>query len=190
MGTGFDKAESIVRRGRRDGGEAGAPVGYNGPQPFTLRGDEEAPWLKVPPFPTKLFRDYAVRDIAVADGTVAFEPIGVKWYRSLTLYLKGVAGADADTQEVVLGLEVLADTDEWFPAAVIDSTLTVVSPEASRDVYQATLVFPLGSVAGVESRVAIPYDIGFYETVRFTAAVQQAQGVAPANINLGYRLSQ
>lgn len=177
MSVGNDKANSIISRGRRESGSGGNTMGYNGPDARSVRGDHEAPHLKVPPFPTPLFRDYF--DGVLSDTETVLEPIAVAAYRSLVLYVIFTPGEEE--QSLRIRLEAEAENNAWFPTAVIDGTLDLSdAPIARRNLYLSELVL----TADAEVRVAIPYEVGFYETVRFVV-----DGEVEAAVNLAYRLS-
>jgi hypothetical protein len=185
MSRGDDRAASVIRRGRKTDGASPSVMGYTAPEPRTVQGDADAPWLKTPPFPTEMFADYFENTLEVTDD-LALDPIGVTQWRSLVLYVEGTAGAEVAGAVLEIMMEIEERPDQWYPAVVIDGTLAPAAPIADRLIYQSQLQLELGSVA---RRVAIPYDVSFYKTVRFRIDLEQETGENGALVRLGYRLS-
>lgn len=189
MSDGFDREAKIVKRGRKDGASGARAMGYESPDAETVKGDEQAPFLKNPPFPSDLFRNYL--SLAAGEpipGTGDLTPIGIEQRRGLLLFVEFITPDDAVDQELLIRLDALRGAEEWFPTAVIDSTLVIPAPpvSAQRDVYASILRIPFTAVS-TTIRMCIPYDVSFYETVRFHLE-RTGAGTAPA-INLGYRIN-
>jgi hypothetical protein len=189
MSDGFDREAKIVRRGRKDGPSEARIMGYESPEAETVKGDDEAPYHKNPPFPSDLFRNYlALLETEAIPGDGDLTAIGVEQRRGLLLFVEFTTPGDAVDQELLIRLDALRGAEEWFPTAVIDSTLVIPAPpiSATRDVYASIIRIPFPGV-GITIRMCIPYDVSFYETVRFHIE-RTGEGIDPA-INLGYRLN-
>jgi len=163
-----DTRRRELQQGRKDARAGGEPMAYGDAAGVTreVQGDQDAPFLRAPPFPTSV-ANYMVETLSAAfvDGN----PFELGKQRDLLLYVSYTAAGDAGVPVLVLVLETLGRDDVFYPAAVVDITLTPITGiVGARTLYASELRFP-GIAPGELARVAVPYDVGAYHTIRFRA---------------------
>lgn len=138
-GTTADQLDRLFKPGA---GSAGNLEGYRGddghPQP--LRGDAEAPHVKVPPFatvPTLWVKDLEV-PLAPDEDYLVTPAIECFQQRLLQIYfdLEIVSGGD-ETAMLSLIPEGSAG-DDFYVVGVVDLTVTAINPDSTRFPYGTT----------------------------------------------------
>lgn len=199
-----------LAQGRRHDSIGNAPVlGYldEGDVPRAVGGDEEAPWLKTPPFPSNVVAWFTgvtggqaltpqVPDLPLGN-YVFTAPIDVEQRRVLNVWIDFTAQGDDVTSGLSLVPQVFNDMvspeGEFWNTVVIDPSLSVLDLSAtvlalpgvgSRVFRPAELRSALLAPAG-RWRVVIPFDVTPWSRFRLAAGVYGAVGAA-GDLKLGY----
>ncbi len=148
--------------------------GYVGPggEALPVKGDEDGPMQRVPPFPTQPARIFD-GVLPSGENTVATESIEVSKQRALSVWLEYTAGEDESGSSLLLIAEALrTDTeDDWYPIAVVNANITAATlPDLTgaglRTFYQTALVTPEFS-NGEVFKTVLQFDVGPYQKFRF-----------------------
>lgn len=166
-----DDQRSNEKRGRKDSRRGAAVVGYVDPggRPLGLTGDEQAPDIHVPPFPTPLERliEDVVPLLSSQQSYTFSEEVDVEWERQVTLFVRFVSQNGGTSIAIVP--EVFDErANEWFPLAVIGATITNVGDPVGGG-SQVLSAWQLASQvigAGATFRVAVSFDVAQYRKFR------------------------
>ena len=186
----------------RDGSEGGDTMAYHdeGAIPLAVRGDQDGPWIKGPPFTTDRDELYSNATIPLASAGYVFTPaISVRDWRVLTLFITYIVGAGDDNDQLSLIPEFSMDDDGdlFYPIGVVEAAVTQVNlapavipfepPFGSRTFYPTELRTPQ-MAAGDDLHVSLTFDVGAYNRYRFGLASLLAEGDG-GNLVLSYSLS-
>lgn len=195
-----------IQQGRNSGDgstESVDGMSYQGPAgiPQSVQGDNEAPWVKSPPFPASVQSWFS----AVTGGTpdlpldnyVFTSPIDVEQRRVLSVWLDFTAAAPLTTSGLSIVPQVFNDSSgeggEFWNTVVIDPTLSAIDLSAtvlampgvgSRMFRPAELRSPLLPFSA-RWQVSIPFDVTPWGKFRLAVGVYGAAGAA-GDLHLGY----
>ena len=184
---GQNQADAEIALLRKDSDAGGTPSAYDRQGvAVEVKGDDEAPHHKNPPFPTN--RDVVLEApaLSVTDYVVG-QLIDVEGVHILTLWIDYTAGEDG----AVLSLIPEArDTpiEDFVPIGVLDALITPqVIPISgspllfgSRTFYPSELRSAPLVTTGDRLRMPMAFDVGPYKQVRFSAADVSGAGVGGA----------
>jgi len=173
-----------------------------GGQPQAVPGDEDAPFVKSPPFPESPV--VWVPPTALAATYTISSPVDVEDWRLLKVYIEMLWPANSNSQIAMLpetlGPQQLGATSlsqqEWYSAGVVDPTITYLQPNGfgnnygARTFSQSMLVSPV-LAAGAATRAArftLVFDVSDATQFRLQLA-QLTQGQASATFALAYQRS-
>jgi hypothetical protein len=175
--------------------EPGQKVGYVGAggEPLPVKGDEDGPMYRTPPFPTLpelLFDDV----LPSAEATTPTQAIEVSKQRALSLWLEYVpAQPEGGNSQLLLIAEALrADTeDAWYPVAVVNATITPdVLPDlpgaGTRVMYQTALLSPGFAGDGEVFRTVLQFDVGPYQKFRFRVGEMSEASLSTAKLHYSF----
>jgi hypothetical protein len=143
-----------------------------------VQGDEEAPWVKVPPFTESPPEPYITSEqLPSSNAYVVLPEIDVSDSRLLTLYVDYTAASAGNDGQLSIIPQASRDDsgDSFFSIPVIDPTLTLVSctgftPQiGSRNVYPAELRTE-ALADTVQLVLPLPFDVAPYSRFRFLMA--------------------
>ncbi len=205
------------RNKNRDG--AGMLIAYedaNGAN-RDIQGDAEAPWVKNPPFtedPQKWLAPTLLPSVAVASTPyITLQPINVKQYRALAVYLTYLipeaAGPPAGIGQLSLVPEMLAidpnlGQAQWYTMSLVDLAFSVVSgalnPPFDNLVFASSNFFPqelrwpdtaVGPVtADLTLRTRLFFDVTNAEAFRLSAIELNASSPNENTLSVAYSRSQ
>lgn len=214
MGRERGNSEELRRaleRGRAPSAGEVSQQGYADPAgvPRAVGGDDDAPWLKTPPFPSDVTRWFSANntdDAAFDDDYVLTEPLDVTNWRLFTLWIDFRPTTQAAGVSGLLSLVPLAarqlnkvnpPATEFYPIGVVDPTLTVLDLSAtifglsvfgSRTFSPAELRTPAVPVAEV-LQATLVFDVSQYVALRFGVGAVLDQDV-DATVALGYSYAE
>jgi hypothetical protein len=173
-----------LRVDRRTG--RGQPFAYLGEseEDTEVQGDDEAPWLKNPPFVTETTIEYQ-HGVELGDEFQDLPAIEVRQERTLLLWFMYMPAVTARLRIV---LEAQRQDGTFVPTAVVDATLNPLAGlSAARDVFASEIRTPfLGG--GSINMLCVPFDVSPYRVVRFRVAEELQEegdnGVADFEIDL------
>lgn len=172
---GENRAAEEIALLRRDADDGGTAMGYDRQgSVIEVKGDDDAPFGKQPPFPTD--RNLLLESAELpTDAYVNGAEIDVEAVHILTVWIDFTAA----TQEAVLSLLPMArDSPEraFVPIAVLDSTLVaeILSPIAvplGRRIFYATEIHsaPLPGI-GDQLLTVMSFDVGAFKQFRLSAS--------------------
>lgn len=175
MTQGDNRAEFELRRLRKDGpNNAGAPAGYSSKGGAReVQGDDDAPFQKLPPFPTD--RQLLLVDPALPVGAYgASEEFDIEAVRLLTLWVDYTSAEDGSILSIVPEVRNADGGEPWTPIGAIDAVLTTVVLPTLSGSYGSRIMQPAEfrspTVAnGQRHRLAVVFDVGPYKQMRFLA---------------------
>lgn len=175
MTQGKNQADDEIRLLRKDSDQGGTVSAYDRQGVATeVKGDDQAPFHKTPPFPT-------VRDPFFDEGrltTAEYIPgkvIDVEGVHILTLWIDFIANADGAQLSLIPEARD-SPVEDFVPISVLDATVTPMAiPDSdltfgSRTFYPTELRSAVLNTAGDRLRVPMSFDVGPYKQVRFSAA--------------------
>lgn len=157
-----------------------------------LSGDEQAPHLKVPPFPTDVTRWERYEPIpASVDAWFFTAPVDVSKRRILTVWIEYNSTPNNDAPLLIIPQALYRsgaqsnDPDDFFNIAVVNPLLTIVTGVGApflatedfgqRDVYPTQLRVPV-SIGGpgvvTTSKFVLPVDVSMYDQFRLGLSVE------------------
>ncbi len=175
MASNDGSSRSEIQKLRRDkNSDDSSVMGYEDAAgvPQAVQGDQDAPWLKTPPFPSNvqtLFND--VLPLVPAPGYLPTGSINVKDRRLLLLWIR-YTSADPDGQMSFIPEGAKTNEDGvFFPIAVVNPFLTVLGAPlvgfGSRTVFETELRLEPIAGGGVRTLGALAFDVSGYEAFRF-----------------------
>lgn len=185
MTQGDNRADFELRRLRKDGPlNAGDVMGYSDDGTAReVQGDSDAPFQKIPPFPSDR-QLLLVADALPVGGYGVSEEFDVEAVRLLTLWLAYTSAEDASVLSLVPQVRN-AETDPWAPIGAIDATISAVALPTlsgtfgSRTMYPAEFRSP-ATANGNEQNHTLVLDVGPYKQMRFLAG-----NVGPVQVGNG-----
>lgn len=175
MTQGDNRAAAEIALLRKDSDDGGMPMGYYRDGIVTeVKGDDDAPHFKQPPFPT--VRDLLLESAELpTDSYVDGEAIDVEEVHILTVWIAFTAAEDG----AVLSLLPMArDTPEapFVPISVLDSTLVAdaiagTPIEFGRRIFYPTEIHsPILASVDDELVTVMSFDVGAFKQFRLSAS--------------------
>lgn len=159
-------------RGRKDSRRGPAVAGYIDPggRPLAQAGDEQAPYIHVPPFPTELERlvDISHPPLLGQNQSYVFsDEVDVEWARQVTLFVR-FASENGGTSLALVAEAFDERAQEWFPLPHIGTFITPIADPVggvSLGLFARQLLSAaIGS--GKIFRVTVSFDVAPYRKVR------------------------
>jgi hypothetical protein len=181
----------------RRGAGSGEVQGYldAGSVPQAVRGDEDGPWVKGPPFITN--REGLYEQYESSGTTYRFTPdVNVRDYRILTLFIDAYSCLANGQLSLIPEFSMDDVGDNFYPIGVVEAAITQVNlpdtnipfepPFGSRTFYPTELRSPV-LAASDDLHTSLTFDVGSYNRYRFGVAWLSSGGADP--IILSYNLS-
>lgn len=194
-----DQVRKELARMRKDAlKNRGATQGYKneGGQAVQQPGDDDSPFVKLPPFPDKTTLEYLAADFT--GGIVIGSPIELAKARALTLWVEYAPAANANAPQIgIVGAALRPGQEQdplgpnLYPLSVLDAALTPLVPPvaAQRTFYQSELVSDV-LVGGTVFRFLLPFEVSNLRTVLFQVReIQEAAPGDPGLVGLGITYS-
>lgn len=185
---------------RRDLSTGASADGYRDKEGGVSRaqpGDEDAPWVKAPPFPSDVSQWLTVDPLPV-DDYVFTTPIDVANKRVFNVWVDFLSAAGEGVSQLSLVPQVFNDfaavdgapIDAFWNTIVLDPTITVVDlsatvlglPEAGSRTFHPAELRSAALAGGARWRVVVPFDVTMWS--RFRLAVGAVDGAG--SVILGY----
>lgn len=191
-----DQVRKQIRAQRREEATDGAAViGYEDAAGVdrSVQGDEEAPFLKTPPFPTRVTRWLRVENLQSAASWVFTSALDVASARLLTVWFE--YDSDADDQSLLVVPQARRDPDQsFYTITVIDPLITRVVGTApfpatetfgQRDMMATQLRIPPTPAGGVAifSRQVVQFDVAAYSAFRLGLSTGADDGALTLDYN-------
>lgn len=176
MADGVNRARSQLGRLRKERKQGGVPAGYAGVggQALAQQGDDQGPYEKLPPFPTKAEVIWAAPTALNAYGLS--DDFDVEYKRVATLLLRYTpAEANSILSIIPVVFEVGEDLGIAMQLGVVDASITVLTPPtlsgpwASREILPSefrTAALPIA----VPYQLVLQFDVAPYSRMAFLAA--------------------
>ncbi len=186
-----DQVRKELLRMRKDAGKNRGPTqGYKneGGQAVQQRGDDDSPFVKLPPFPDKTTLEYLAADLGA--GPVIGPLLECAKARVLSLWVEYAPAANAnDPQLAIVAAAVRPGQEEeplgpnLYPLSVVDAALTPLAPPvaAQRTFYQSELITDV-LPGGTPVRFLLPFDVSNIRTVLFQAREIQEDPAGDAGL--------
>jgi len=170
---GENRAAAEIARLRKDGDAGGTSMGYdNEGRVVEVKGDDQAPFGKQPPFPTS--RDLLLEvDVLSVDSYTPSEEIDVEKVHILTVWVDYTPGDDGAILSLIPQVRDSREVD-FEPTSVLSAAITEVNLPGetgiygSRPFYQTELRTP-AMQAGNTLCVPLSFDVGPYKQFRMRA---------------------
>jgi hypothetical protein len=173
MSQGENRAAAEIALLRKDSDAGGVAMGYDRQGTIIeVKGDDEAPHLKTPPFPSNRDPALDVAELILADYQPS-EEIDVEAIHILTIWVDYTAAADGSMLSLLPEVRDTTDTD-FVPTSVLDAAITAVTLPGqtpmygSRTFYQTELR-SASLMIGDRLRMPLSFDVGPYKQFRIRA---------------------
>lgn len=195
MADGINRARSQLSRLRKERRQGGVPAGYAGPggAARAQQGDDEAPFEKVPPFPTKAQVIWAAPTLINAYGLS--DDFDVESSRKATLLVRYTPGENNSKLSIIpLVFEVGEELGIAMQLGVVDATLTALTPPTLSGPWGSRLIYPsefrtAALPAAVPFQFVLQWDVEPYARMAFLAAEVGAED-EPGELELKINTSE
>ena len=141
-----------------------------------IRGDQDGPWIKGPPFVTNREELYYNPSLPPL-GDYLFTPdVNVRDYRILTLFIDFEATTNGTRISLIPQVSMDDAGDTFYPIGVVEAAITSIAltdtnvpfepPFGSRNIYPAEFR-TTAAVNGEQVRMSLTFDVGAYNRYRF-----------------------